>query len=151
MFAGCSSGHRAPARVTHPLPSHLTPSGATVGFFSDLVKNDKDACTFAAEGATPFCLLALEATTSTFADLGVGQVTVKGTEALVTVTGRFCVTAAGSTNCTTNTNPRTGQPGSSGNKSFDSLYKTAVKGVAINKGAVPCERIKSEWYVSLST
>jgi hypothetical protein len=114
------------------------------------VKNDNTACTFAAVGATPFCLLALQSTKSTFANLGIGQVTIKGTQALVTVLGTFCVTQAGSTNCTTNHNPRIGQPTGSGQHGFDSLYKTAVQGRAIDKSAVPCERIKSEWYVSLA-
>lgn len=116
-----------------------------------MVSNDKDACTFAAEGATPFCLLALQATTSTFKSLSIGQVTVEGTRALVTVVGTFCVTEAGTTNCRTNTNLRTGQPGGGANRSFDSLYRAAVRGIAINSGAVPCERIKAEWYVSLAT
>lgn len=121
-----------------------------MGFFRGFVANDKNACTFAAVGATPFCLLALENTTATFANLGLGEVTVKGTEALVTVVGTFCVTQAGATNCTTNSNLRTGQPGD-GKPGFDALYKAALRGIAINKGAVPCERIKSEWYVSLAT
>lgn len=150
-IAACSSGQGAPVRVTHPAPGHATPGAATVGFFSGLVKNDNVACTFAAEGATPYCLLALQATKSTFANLAVGAVTVKGTEALVTILGTFCVTQAGTTNCTTNTNPRTGQPTRGGQHGFDALYKTAVQGRAINQGAVPCERIKSEWYVSLAT
>jgi hypothetical protein len=136
--------------VTHPAPDHTTPGGATAGFFDGFVSGDKNACTFAAEGATPFCLLALQNTTSTFANFGVGQITIDGTRALVTVVGRFCVSQSGSKNCSTNSDPSVGQPGSS-HRSFDTLYKTAVRGIAINKGAVPCERIKSEWYVSLAT
>lgn len=151
-MAACSSGvHSSAAVLSRPQPGHLTPQATTIGFFSEFVKDNKDACTFAAEGATPFCLLALENTTSTFANLGIGEVSVKGTEALVTVVGTFCVTQSGTTNCTTNGNLRTGQPNGSRRRSFDSLYKTALTGIAINKGAVPCERIKSEWYVSLST
>lgn len=150
-LAACSSSHSSTVLLSRPQPSHLTPQGATMGFFAGFVRNDKNACTFAAEGATPFCLLALENTTSTFANLGIGQVTVKGTQALVTVVGTFCVTQSGSTNCTTNSNLRTGQPDGSAHQSFAALYKEAVKGIAISKGAVPCERIKSEWYVSLAT
>lgn len=150
-IAACS-GTQSPAVVlSRPQPSHLTPQGATIGFFSGFVKNDKNACTFAAEGATPFCLLAMENTTSTFANLGIGEVTVEGTQALVTVVGTFCVTQGRSTSCTTNTNLRTGQPDGSGHRSFASLYKGSLQGIAISKGAVPCERIKSEWYISLST
>jgi hypothetical protein len=115
------------------------------------VKNDKNACTFAAEGATPFCLLALQSTTSSFDNLGLGEITISGTEALVTVVGTFCVTQSGSKNCTTNVNVRTGQPGGGRSRSFAALYKAAVLGIAIDRGAVPCERIKSEWYVSLAT
>jgi hypothetical protein len=115
------------------------------------VKGDQNACTFAAEGATPFCLLALQSTKATFTDLGIGQVTIKGTQALVTVVGKFCVTQAGSTNCTTNNNPRAGQPTGSGKHGFAALYKQATQGQAIDKGAVPCERIKTEWYLSLAT
>jgi hypothetical protein len=145
------SGQSKPVAISHPAAGHLTPASATIGFFTGLVKNDENACTFAAAGATPFCLLALQSTKSTFAGLGVGQVTVRGTRALVTVVGTFCVTQAGTTNCTTNSNPRIGQPTGSGQHGFDSLYKAAVQGQAINKSAVPCERIKTEWYVSLAT
>ena len=150
-ITACSGTNPSAVVLSRPQPSHLSPQGATTGFFSGFVRNDKNACTFAAEGATPFCLLALENTTSTFANLGIGEVTVKGTEALVTVIGTLCVTQAGSTNCTTNNNLRIGQPDGGGHQSFASLYKAAVKGIAISKGAVPCERIKSEWYVSLAT
>lgn len=83
--------------------------------------------------------------------MGIGEVTIKGTQALVTVVGTFCVTQAGSTNCTTNNNPRTGQPTGGGQRGFAALYKQAVHGQAINKAAVPCERIKTEWYLSLAT
>jgi hypothetical protein len=150
-LAACSSGRSNPVAVSHPQAGHVTPAGATIGFFTGLVNKDNNACTFAAEGATPFCLLALQSTKATFANLGVGQVTVKGTQALVTLVGTFCVTQAGSTNCTTNTNAKVGQPTGGGRHGFDALYKSAVQGEAINKGAVPCERIKSEWYVSLAT
>jgi hypothetical protein len=115
------------------------------------VSNDQNACTYAAVGATPFCLLALQSTKATFANFGIGAVTIKGSEALVTVVGTFCVTQSGSKNCTTNSDPRVGQPTGSGQHGFGTLYKNAVQGLAINKGAVPCERIKTEWYVSLAT
>jgi len=149
--AGCSGGQSSTVAVTHPPPSHATPEGAAVGFFTGLVKNDQNACTFAAAGATPICLLALQSTKTTFANLGIGQVTARGSKALVTLVGTFCVTLSGSTNCTTNTNPKTGQPSSGGQKAFEALYKAAVLGHPINRGAVPCERNGSEWYVSLST
>ncbi len=147
--AGCRGGQSAAVTVTHPLPSHASPQGAAVGFFTGLVNKDQNACTFAATGATPICLLALQSTKSTFANLGIGRVTVRGNEALVTVVGTFCVTLS-ATNCTTNTNPKIGQPASGGQKAFDTLYKAAVHGHPINRGAVPCERNGSEWYVSLS-
>jgi hypothetical protein len=150
MVVACSSGQAAPVKVTRPLPGHASPGATTMGFFAGFAKNDTNACTFAAEGATPYCLLALQSSKATFANLGIGQVTVKGTEALVTVVGIFCVTQAGTTNCTTNTNPRTGQPSGSGKSGFDALYKAAVQGRAINKSAVPCEKIRSEWYISLA-
>ena len=150
MAAGCS-GHNAAVRVTHPVPSHSTPEGATVGFFTNLVKDDQIACTYAATGATPICLLALQSAKSTFTNMGVGRVTVRGPQALVTVVGTFCVTLSGTTNCTTNTNLKVGQPTSGGQKAFDKAYKAALQGLAINKGAVPCERNGSEWYISLAT
>ena len=150
VTAGCSSGKSAAVTLTHPVPSHSTPQGATVGFFTNLVKDDQIACTYAATGATPICLLALQSTKSTFANLGVGEVTVSGAEALVTVVGTFCVTLSGTTNCTTNTNLKTGQPATGGKSAFDNVYKAALQGLAINKGAVPCERNGSEWYISLA-
>ena len=152
-IAGCSSSHSPKVTLTHPAPGHGSPGAAVTGFFTNIVGSAAQACTYAAVGATPTCLLELNQLTATVSNLAIGAVTVRGTQALVTVLGTFCVTPlGGSKTCSSNTNPRTGQPAGGSQAEFSRKYTAATQGSsALDKSAIPCELVRTQWYVSLST
>ena len=152
MAAGCSSSHQAKVTLTRPAPSHAFPAAAVMGFFTNIAGHAAQACTYAAEGATPTCLLSLNSITASVSNPAIGAVTVRGSQALVTFVGTFCVTPpGGSKTCKTNSNLRTGQPASGSQGAFTQVYDKATQGAAIDTSAIPCELVKTEWYVSLST
>lgn len=138
--------------VTHPAPGHGSPGAAVVGFFTNITKSAAQACTYAAIGATPTCILELNQLTATVSNLAIGAVTVRGTQALVTVLGTFCVTPLGGPKtCSSNTKLRTGQPSGGSQGAFTRKYTAATQGSsALDKSAIPCELVRTEWYVSLS-
>jgi hypothetical protein len=148
MLASCSAN--APnVPVTHPAAGHGSPAAATAGFFQRLAAGDKAACTYVIPDDGPLCMLAVQAATVKLTGFGVGEVTIGGSEALVSVVGRLCVTEGSSTTCSTNSDDTIGQPAGGSPKAFASLYRAATAGVAIAKGAIPCEEEKGKWYVSL--
>jgi hypothetical protein len=148
VAASCGGGG-TPVRITRPAVSHSSPGGAVMGFFTDYASNNKDACTYVVDSQALQCLLALNNATATVTNLGIGETTERGDEALVSVTGKFCVTLSKTTTCRSNSNPKVGQPNGGSQQAFDALYKPAQHGRAINNSAIPCQQTGGKWYISL--
>jgi len=117
------------------------------GFMEGLSKGPSGACLY----VTPQDLLDCgEAFTSTIGfsatDLGMGESTIRGTEALVSLTGRICTTISGKTTCATNTNRAAGQPTQNTSSAFAAAF---AKGGPLGKRAIPCAEVDGLWYVDL--
>src|ERR1700693_2652775 len=99
-LGGCGGGHAGGAPPPGPLrgASDRTPQAAVVGFLEGLPKGPSGACLF----VTPTELIACgQAFTTTVgfsaSDLSIGAVSIQGSQALVTVTGKICATVNGKT------------------------------------------------------
>jgi hypothetical protein len=150
MAAACGGGSgRAAQPAPPPAPGHGTPQAATVGFIRGLAAGAKNACVYVAPQNLVPCASAFPAsTTFSIANLGMGTTTIRGTQAVVTITGKFCTTQAGQTNCATNSNLTTGQPDAATAAAFSAAYHPATQ-ESIGHRAIPCQDIGGQWYVDL--
>jgi hypothetical protein len=148
--AACGGGSgRAQPPAPPPAPGHQSPQAATVGFIRGLAAGAKDACVYVAPQNLVPCASAFPAsTTFSIANLGIGATTTRGTQAVVTVTGKFCTTQTGQTTCATNINQTTGQPRGNTAAAFATAYHPAVQ-ESIGHRAIPCLSIGGQWYVDL--
>lgn len=152
LLAGCTSaGHKATVPITHPAPGYATPGAAVAGFFTEFVAGKNAACTYVISTDFLSCDEAITQTTtsSTMAGFGIGETTIEGSQALVTVVGTLCVSQGTAKNCRHNSDPTVGQPRTSTVKAFDALFSKAGVGRPINTSALPCEKISGKWYISL--
>jgi len=148
--AGCGGGHALPILPPAgplPAPSDATPQGAVAGFMTGLAKGPSGACLYVEPEDLIDCGEAFTTTIGFSAtDLGVGKVTIQGTEALVSVTGRICTTINGKTTCAVNSDPSAGQPSSGATKAFAAAF---AEGGTLGKRAIPCAEVDGLWYVDL--
>jgi hypothetical protein len=80
--------------------------------------------------------------------LGLGRITIRGAQAVVTITGKLCTTQGGSTTCATNASVTTGQPHGSTAAAFAGAYHPSQL-ESIGRRAIPCQKIGGYWYVDL--
>ncbi len=151
LAAGCGGGHspQAVPPVAEPFPSagDATPQAAVAGFMEGLSKGPSGACLYVTPQDLLDCGQAFTSTISFSATgLGLGESTIHGTEALVSVTGRICTTISGKTTCATNTNRSAGQPAQSTTSAFAADFS---RGGTLGKRAIPCAEVDGLWYVDL--
>lgn len=152
VLAGCTgTSHHVTVPITHPAPGYGSPGAAVVGFFTLFGEGKNSACAYVISSDFLSCDEAISETNTkaTMTGLGIGETTIQGVEALVTVVGNLCVTEGTTKNCRQNTNPTVGQPRSNSQKAFDTLFSKAGIGRPINTSALPCEKISGLWYISL--
>jgi hypothetical protein len=120
-----------------------------VGFLRGLSTGARGACTYVAPQELVPCAAAFPATTAfTITNLGIGKTALRGSQAVVTITGKFCTTQGGSTTCATNAGVTTGQPRGSGAAAFTAAYHPS-KPESIGQRAIPCLNVGGQWYVDL--
>jgi hypothetical protein len=152
LLAGCTSAsHKVAVPITHPAPGYGTPGAAVMGFFTEYAAGKNTACSYVISTDFLSCDEAISETDTkaTIAGFGIGETTVEGNEALVTVVGSLCVSQGAAKNCRHNTDPSVGQPRTRSLKDFDALFSKAGLGRPINSSALPCENISGKWYFSL--
>jgi hypothetical protein len=131
---------------------HGSPGAALQGEV-DAIESGKAAaaCPYFAPASQPGCRAAFaDASASpgvSVSHFAVGYVAIRGSEALVGSTGKYC--AAGQTpECTTNANPAAVF---AGRKSFTALWTEAISqdsgGAANAYSLAPCVRVSGRWYV----
>jgi hypothetical protein len=93
------------------------------------------------------CESAFPATASfAVSGLGLGKTTVRGSQAVVTITGKLCTTQGGSTTCASNHRLTTGQPHNASAAAFAAAYHPSQL-ESIAKRALPCRLVGGRWYV----
>jgi hypothetical protein len=110
------------------------------GLFSS---NPIDGCGFMVP--TEFNSCASTVTGVTFhGSVTVRKTVIVGSEALVSVTGRYCESNSSKTACETNNNRYYEMP--NGETTFDEAF-SAASASTTTLSPVPCEKIKGNWYV----
>jgi hypothetical protein len=151
LATACGGSHPAALPPPGPLPAagHASPQAATAGFLEGISKGGGAACLYAAPEDLLECGEAFTAAVGFSAsDLGIGAATVRGTQAVVSVTGRICIAQTGKQTCAVNASRTSGQPDGRSAKAFAAAYHPSGH-ESIGKRAIPCEQIGGQWYVDL--
>ena len=135
-------------------PGNNSPKAAVAGFFKGAVSNQATACAYVDPADEADCSTAFNSAEVKYSgSYGIGnQVIAEGTQALVSLTGNYCITtiAAGSTSqsCSNNSSDTGGLPPNSG--SFSTYYADALLGGGKSlPKAVPCDELNGKWYVTV--
>jgi hypothetical protein len=132
-----------------PKAGHATPQAAVTGFMQGLSQGARGACFYVAPDDLLSCAQAFTSSVSfSFSDLRIGEITERGSQALVSVLGGFCAKVNGTTTCSTNKNVEAGQPRGQSASAFDAAYDP-TSALTLGKRAIPCEKVDGLWYVDL--
>ena len=144
-LAGCGGGGSVSVR-----PGHASPGAAVVGFLLAVGRHDaKAACSYVVPSQAAGCVQGLAAGSPiTVTNLAVGSTEIRGPRALVSITGKLCVTAAGVAQCRSNSNPSAGQPSATTSAAFDHAYAQNHTTTG-TPAALPCSDVGGRWYVNL--
>lgn len=142
------------------VPANATTGGASspakvvTGFFSEMTRSHVEAaCSYLPPGSPRETCLSdatqLPPGTKASGAFHVVRTVVKGSKALVALTGRVCTDVpGGSSQCNVTTNPNSGMP--SAKVSFAAAYAAALAGDQNGIGPVPCVKVDGRWYDAAS-